>query len=423
MEYVEKLRKERAEVIREQRALLDKAADENRELDGVEESKYVCLDDQFESLNDKINELENEKRHVSQPEVGDDWESLPRVAGRGEIRVYAPGTYPTSIFWKKTDRAARQDLHDFLTKGGRRGLSGQQRQRFENRALQADLDPSGGYIVAPSTFSRRVVAQLMDLVYIRNYATIIECKNSASFAAGALDNDPDDSNWQSEIGTVAEDSAMDFESRNFSPHDNCKLIKVSRKLIRLNPDAQGFIQGRFAYKFGITEERAFLTGDGANKPLGVLTASSWGISTSRDTSSSVGGSVKADDLIDLKYSLKAQYRKNCRWICSRDFVKRCRKLKDGEGSYLWRQGISSDRPDTILDLPFHESEYFDSWASNTYQAILGDFSNYWIVDGMDFEIQVLSELFARNNQFGYIGRRATDGNVVDENAFARLKIS
>src|SRR5262245_41231383 len=100
-----------------------------------------------------------------------------------------------------------------------------------------------------------------------------------------------------------------------------------------------------------------MTGAGNEKRLGLFTATAQGTSTGRDVSiSSVGTSpltqATGDQLIDAKYTLKAAYWRNARWLFHRDLIKTVRKLKDGQSNYLWRAGISTDQPDTILDLPF-----------------------------------------------------------------------
>jgi HK97 family phage major capsid protein len=101
-----------------------------------------------------------------------------------------------------------------------------------------------------------------------------------------------------------------------------------------------------------------------------------------------------------------------------------RKLKDGEGQYIWKAGISNDRGDTILDLPVHMSEYApNTFTTGEYVGILGDFSYYWIADALNMNIQRLDELYAENNQVGFIGRLETDGMPVLENAFARVTLA
>jgi len=175
----------------------------------------------------------------------------------------------------------------------------------------------------------------------------------------------------------------------------------------------------------VPEEKAFLIGTGVGQPLGIFTASNSGISTARDVSTgNTSTAIKADNLIECAYTLKAQYRRNARWIFHRDTVKMIRKLKDGEGNYLWRMGLAADRPDTILGHPFMESEYApNTFTTGKYVGVLGDFSFYWIADALTMQIQVLTELYAESNQNGYIGRKESDGMPVLEEAFVRVTLA
>ena len=62
-------------------------------------------------------------------------------------------------------------------------------------------------------------------------------------------------------------------------------------------------------------------------------------------------------------------------------------------------------------------------TTGLYVGLLGDFSNYWIADAMDMQVQVLKELYAETNQTGYIGRLETDGMPVLAEAFARVTLA
>ena len=102
-----------------------------------------------------------------------------------------------------------------------------------------------------------------------------------------------------------------------------------------------------------------------------------------------------------------------------------RKLKDSQNQYLWQPGLAGGaRPGTIMDVPYRISEFAPSTvAANSYVAILGDFSHYWIVDALNMDIQVLNELYAATNQVGYVARMETDGMPVLEEAFVRGQIA
>jgi HK97 family phage major capsid protein len=167
-----------------------------------------------------------------------------------------------------------------------------------------------------------------------------------------------------------------------------------------------------------------MTGTGANQPLGVFTASAMGITTARDVSTGNASTAPTfDGLISAKYGLKGQYWNRADWIFHRDVLAVVSKLKDGEGQYLWRQSVLDNEPDRLLGRPVMMSEYApNTLTTGLYVGILGDFSNYWIADAIDMQVQRLVELYAETNQTGLIGRLETDGMPVLAEAFVRVKL-
>jgi HK97 family phage major capsid protein len=66
----------------------------------------------------------------------------------------------------------------------------------------------------------------------------------------------------------------------------------------------------------------------------------------------------------------------------------------------------------------------NTFTASQYVAIVGDFkAGYYIVDSLQLEIEILTELFTLKNQQGVLGRKETDGMPVLEEAFSRLKLS
>jgi HK97 family phage major capsid protein len=219
---------------------------------------------------------------------------------------------------------------------------------------------------------------------------------------------------------------MAFGKRALTPNQLTKLVKVSMKLLRTSAiPVEGLVRERLAFKFAAAQENNFLNGDGSNKPLGVFYADVNGISTSRDVSTgNTTTAISADNLIEVKYSIKQQYRGNAQWIFHRDAIKEISKMKDGDGQYLWRPGLAAGQPDVLLNLPVNESEYApNTFTTGQYVGILGDFKYYWIAEMFGMEIQRLNELFAQTNQVGFIGRMWSDGAPVLESAFARVKLA
>jgi len=406
MKDLNELRRRRGAIIKDMRALTDKADAEKRELTAEENDQYSRMESDQEKL--RV-EIEHEER---QQKLDRELESFDREPGRMPE--------PAATGERKTNpRAAeeyRSQFSDMLCRGYRPG---------EHRALQADSQVGGGYLVAPEQFVNKLIEALRDQVFIRQLSTVIPVQSAMSLGVPVLQTRPDDADWTVELKTGTPDTAMGFAKRELHPHPAAKRILVSTFLLNNSVlPADQIVRDQLAYKFGITQEKAFITGSGAGQPLGVFTASPNGINTDRDVATGNGATaIGADGLINAKYALKAQYQKTARWIFHRDAISGIRKLKDKNDQYLWQPGLVGDRPDTILELPFYMSEYApNTFTTGLYVGIIGDFSFYWIADSMEFSIQVLKELYAESNQVGYIGRMECDAQPVLSEAFVRVKL-
>lgn len=295
----------------------------------------------------------------------------------------------------------------------------------EVRALQADSDEAGGFYTAPQMFVNRLIKAVDDMVFIRQWATKNTVTNAQSLGVPTLAADPADADWTSELLVGDTDTAMTFGKRELFPHPLAKLLKVSRKLLRLTPDVDSLVIARLAYKFGISFEKAGMTGSGSGQPLGVFTASADGIPTSRDVSTgNTTTSIQSDGLKEAKYTLKGAYWPNAKWLFHRDAVKQIAKLQDDTGRYLWQPSVQLGQPDMLEGIPVFTSEYApNTFTTGLYVGMIGDFSFYWIADALDFTVQRLEELYAATNQTGFIGRMESDGMPVLAEAFVRVKLA
>ena len=396
------LRHERGEVVAEARKLLDRADAEKRSsLSADDEAKYNELMDKQDELRKSI---QREERQIEL-----DRELAGKIAQEEKAERHSESKAELEM----------RGLGGFI-RDGERGMT----EEFRN--LQQGVNTKGGYLV-PEQFSAQLLKDLDDSVFMRQLATVLPTLTTgASIGVPTLDTDPGDADWTSEIATVTEDTDMTLGKRELSPELCSKLIKVSDRLIRtaaLSPEQ--IVRERLAYKFSITEEKAFLNGNGAGQPLGIFTASNDGISTSRDISTgNQATSITFDGLMEAKYGVKSGYASNGSWLFHRDAVKQISKLKDGNGQYIWQQSVQVDGPDTILGRPVYESEYApNTFTTGQYVGMFGDFSYYWIVDSMMMEVQRLNELYAASNQVGFIGRKETDGMPALEAAFSRVTLA
>ncbi|MFJ9381876.1 phage major capsid protein [Streptomyces sp. NPDC101455] len=362
----------------EENTAFDALMDERDQLDGTIERAEKLLDDE----RDKVDDLPDDKR------------------GKGG------------------DETAEVKAFRAYLLNGRGQLTEQQA-----RALNMGSDPEGGFLLAPQQFVLQLLQNVDDMVAIRKLATVQQITTAESLGVPTLDTDLNDADWTSELSTGSQDDSLRFGKRELRPNPVAKRVKVSRTLLRraaISPE--NIVRQRLEFKFGVTQEKAFMTGDGNKKPLGLFTASADGIPTSRDVATGSATGFTADGLIDAKYTLKSQYWSKARWLFHRDAIRLVRKLKDDNGQYVWQPGLAADRPDVILEAPYEVNEYVpNTFTNGNYVGMFGDFSFYWIVDALSMDVQRLVELYAEANQVGFIGRMESDGMPVMAEPFVRLK--
>ncbi len=122
--------------------------------------------------------------------------------------------------------------------------------------------------------------------------------------------------------------------------------------------------------------------------------------------------ITVDEVLDLFYSLKAPYRNKAVFLMNDATVKAIRKLKDGNGQYLWQPSLQASTPDTILNRPLYTSSYVPTIASAAKTIAFGDFSYYWVADRQGRIFKRLSELFAVTGQIGFVATQRVDGKLI-----------
>lgn len=446
MPTLQQLRDERASLAKQARELFERIETGDRESGGDAEL-------QWDRVNDRIDEIDKELEHADKDakrrarleaieqelDAPKPRRTSPEPPERPKAEIELRETFGVELRRRLSEGATmRQAVREIGPKyGGEQaltalrsyllnGLGGMMPQ--DRAALQVDADASGGYLVLPEQFVAQLIIGLDEAVFIRRLGTLLPLTNAESITAPSLENDPADPTWTSELSTGSADSTMSFGKRRLTPHPLAQRILVSRTLLRksLIP-ADALVRDRLTHKLSVVEETAFMTGNGAGQPLGLFTASAMGISTSRDVSTdNTTTAITADGLINAKYNLASQYlmSANLRWIFHRTAVRNIRKLKDGNGNYLWQPGLAAGVPNSILDVPYEMSEYAPStFTTGLYVGLIGDLRWYWIAESLRVEIQRLDELYAATNQVGFISRLESDGMPVLEEAFTRVTLA
>ncbi len=401
---------------------------------GEEEAQYQRMNAELDSLDVRIERAEklNQRAVWGQTAVppstvaGQPGESRADNEALDKLYATAYGEMPeeyraSEVYLRRATPGYRKAFRSYI-KGGYEEMRSVPEARD---GLVADVNVSGGFLAAPQQFVAQLIVWLKNLVFVRANANVIPVMGSGSLGAVSLEGDVNDPDWTAEIVPAAEDTGLAFGRRELHPHPLSKLVKISNKLLRiaaLNPEAIAL--DRLAYKFSTTMENAYLNGNGVEQPLGAMVNSPQGIDTSRDVvSSNTTTAITADALIDCFHSIKAQYWAKLRWAFHRTVMASIRKLKDGDGQYLWNPGLNGTAANLILGKPYDVSEYMpNTMTAGSYVGLLCDWSYYWIADSLAFSVQRLIELYSLTNQVGLIGRAESDGMPVLPEAFARVQL-
>lgn len=405
------LKDERGKLVVQMRGLIETAEKEKRELTAEENQNYDLIFSKQEELRSKI---EREERQIAleREMASNAAEKGKKEEGRSE-----------GDQGKETRAHGTKEYNASFDSYIRRGMA--EMSEVERRALSVGTQTEGGYTV-PQEMSSRLIKFVDDAVVIRGLATKFTLEKAESLGFPELTADPADADWTSELATGSFDSSMAFGKREIKPHPIAKKLKVSNQLLRQSIlPIDSLVPQRMAYKLGIAEEKAFLTGSGAQQPLGLFTASNNGVGTARDYSTgNTATEIRFDALIGCKFNLKSQYLRNARWLFHRDAMAQIAQLKDGNGQYLLQPNVAQGNGDLLLGLPVLMSEYApNTFTTGLYVGMLADFSFYWVVDTLNLQIQRLNELYAETNQTGFIIRAEVDGAPVLAEAFSRLKLA
>ncbi len=183
--------------------------------------------------------------------------------------------------------------------------------------------------------------------------------------------------------------------------------------------------------FAAQETAAFVDGDGSNKPKGFLNytiaangSAAWGqigyVASGGD--GDFAEDDPADALIDLIYAPKSQYRPNAHFVMNRRTAAKVRKLKDGDGTYVWQPALTAGQLPLLLGYPVQEIEDMPDVASGTAAIAFGDFARgYLIVDRAG--ISVLRDPYSAKPYVLFYTTKRVGGGVQNFDAIKVMKFS
>jgi HK97 family phage major capsid protein len=310
----------------------------------------------------------------------------------------------------------------------RKGEAGTLRD-LESKALSVGSDPDGGFLV-PDELERSINRAVSDVSPVRAIAGIRQVSGSVYKKPFAITGA--ESGWVAETAARPETDTPTLAELSFPTMELYAMPAATSALLddsAVNIDE--WIAEEVRDAFAQQEGTAFVTGNGTNKPKGFLAYTnvdnaSWSWGNVGFIKTGVNGAFAStnpgDKLIDLVYAVKSGYRANGTFVFNRAAQAVIRKMKDGDGNYLWQPAAKAGDASLLMGYPVAESEDMPNLATDSYSVAFGDFRRgYLFVDRVG--IRILRDPYSSKPYVLFYTTKRVGGGVQDFNALKLLKFA
>lgn len=279
----------------------------------------------------------------------------------------------------------------------------------EYRALSAITGTAGGALVAEGFIPNLEIA-LLAFGRVRAFADVRRTSDGGDLPWPSMD---DTSNEGALLGENKAVSTQDLAFKGIVLHAykyESKQVKVPNELFEDSAfNLPPVIGSALGERLARIQNRHYTTGDAAAKPEGVLTGATLGVTAASATA------FIYDEIMELYHSVDPAYRDMSMWMMHDTILLALKKLKDGNGNYIWRSGdLSKGVPDTIENKPYNVNQHMTSTITSEDKVLLfGDFSKYKVREVNALRLIRLDELYAANDQVAFQAFMRFDGKLLD----------
>jgi HK97 family phage major capsid protein len=336
------------------------------------EAGQAELKEKLEKMNESMNQALEMKKTIEETQA-----YVKRMGGQ---------TLADQLENEGTDAKAFQSgMQKWMAKGMPQNVESIDLSESEKKALQSNIDPQGGYTVNP--YYGAIEKRLFDTSPVRSVASQITIGTNEY--VGYHDDNEFGAGWVGEIDTRSETSTADLGEFRIPVREMYARFVVSDRLLEDSSwNIESWASGNVADKFGRVEATAFVSGNGPLQPEGLLTATQKGSNQGDYTRGQVGTltaasatAIATDELVTLRGFLKSGYRGNAYFAYNRNTEAAIRKLKDGQGNYIWQPSYQAGEADMLLGQRTIIFEDMPDIATGALSVVLADFRDcYQIVD-------------------------------------------
>lgn len=193
-------------------------------------------------------------------------------------------------------------------------------------------------------------------------------------------------------------------------------------------DLEQWLKDEVLLEFAAQEGAAVISGNGTNRPNGILTYVTGGANAAAHPSGAITtvasgavGALTSDGIVDLVYALPSAFTGNASFAMNRATHGLVRKLKDSTNNYLWQPSYAAGQPATLQGYPLVEVPDMPNVATGAKAILFGDFKRcYEIYDRIG--VRVLRDPFTNKPYVLFYTTKRVGGICVNPQCMKAINV-
>lgn len=316
-------------------------------------------------------------------------------------------------YFRKGEAGAEAELREANAVGERATIQA---------AMSVGDNSSGGYL-APVEWDRKVSQAQVATSPMRRLAKVV--RTSVGAYSTLWSNDQFGSGWVGETAARPETTTATLSPITFEAGEIYAMPTATQRLLDdAALDVSAWLIDSLRREFNRQEGVAFLSGNGTNKPMGLLQYVTGGAADGAHPGGNitvVEAAITVDALVDFMYGLAAPYRQTSTWLMSSLTAAALTKLKDADGNLIWRESVIVGQPATLLGRPVEIDEGMPAPTAGNIPIAFGSFNDAYVINDR-VGLRVLRDPFTNKPFVNYYATKRVGGGLLSPEAVRLLQI-